>query len=194
MVSVAIVMLLALFAVTSLDSSKKTEELRTVARQLVSDVRSVQARALSAQNIKTCTTPLGDNAVCEDSAAVCVGPCALANPGGFGIHFEANSSTYILFADVNADAPNFKYTNTKENLVRRRLADTSQSVIVEQVMVPASVANGDIVFLRQSATPHVYYPTMVAEPNTIVVRLKHTTSNATLDVEINRVTGRVSIL
>lgn len=195
LVSIAIVGLLATFAVVSLDSSKNTEELRTVARQVVGDIRSMQARALSAQNIKTCATSAGYDAVCENGIASCVGPCALATPAGFGIHFEATSSTYVMFADVIADAQ-YRYTDTKENLVLRRIAETTSNVVIQQVTVPASVANGDIMFLRQSATPHVYHPGMPVDPEPVsfIIRLKHKISEDTVDVEVDRITGRISVL
>ena len=114
LIALAIVVLLSLISVFELSTSNQGEELRAAAGQLESDIRSAQSRALEAQSVKAC--PIGaEQAICENSDPGCAAnTCKDTTPNGFGVYVAAGSSSYIIFADVNPAALDYKYTNAKE--------------------------------------------------------------------------------
>jgi len=199
MISVSIVAMLALITVVSLNSTQKTEELNTAARQLAGDIRSMQARAMSAQNVKTCVSISGDSAVCENGTAVCSGSCDPVSPPAYGLHLAAGSANYILFANVNPDTGGYKYGNSHELVLQRDLLANSANVIIYQILSsrPIGVSSrpyGDMTFLRQSGTTHLFDDLTPPEPSGMVIRLKHLTASTTVDIQVDQSTGRVSIL
>ena len=199
MISIAIVGMLSVITVVSLNSTQKTDELRTATRQLAADIRSMQSRALSAQNIKSCVSLMGDFAVCENGTTNCSGTCAPATPPAFGLHLVAGNANYILFADVDIDVGGYKYTKAYEMLLQRDLSANSNNVIVEKVFSVRALGTtskpyGDVTFLRQSGTTHLFDDVTPPEPVSMIIRLKHLTASTTMDIRIDQSTGRVSIL
>jgi type II secretory pathway pseudopilin PulG len=197
LIGLSIVVLLATITVFELGSARRGDELRTASRQLTADLRALQSRALSAKNIKTCDTGT-DLAVCEYSESACgVNPCADDIPAAYGIHLVSGTSTYLLFADINPTAAiDYHYTGTGETYQTRTLLPLGGTdVVVDQIMSSSTVvAFADISFMRQNGTVRVYDPTTPPESAIVRVRIRHIRSNETLEIEINRITGRISTL
>ncbi len=195
--SLAIVVILALATIFELNSYQKGEELRTAARQLAGDIRSVQSSAFSARNIKAC--PLGaGKAICEESEAMCApGTCVLTIPQSYGISFNLNSSNYEMFADLNPIVADYKLTDQNELLARRFISALGgQNVIVDSILVnnvPGST-RADITFLRQSGDVAFVTAPVAPGATVITIKLRHLTTGATQSIEINKATGRISIL
>lgn len=189
--------------VVNLNSGKRTEQLSGAARQLVADIRGMQSRALSAGDIKTCLTGAGVMAVCENGTSLCVDPatCAGRVPSAYGISVITTSPAdeYILFAEVESSTFDYAYTDEHEKVMAKRIIPIgTQDVEIQAILtgkqVPlVSQPYGHISFQRQSGITRMVDDTGL-EPDIMVIRLRHNISNNTLDIEINRITGRVSIL
>lgn len=200
LISLSIIVLLATITVFELRSSRRTEELRTAARRVSADLRGMQSRALSAKNLKTCTSPTADLAVCEFSTAVCgANPCAESIPSAYGVVFTASSYQYTMFADINpSSGVDYRYSDAGEIYLQQSILPLETDyVIVDQITADgAPVASVDISFMRQSGTVRMFHPGVppAAEPSLIRIRLLHTLTGSTAEIEINRITGRISIL
>lgn len=201
MVSVAVIGLLAVIMITSLNSTRQTEELKASARQLAADIRSMQARALAAGDVKACPNGAALLSVCEDSTASCANPadCVGHVPSAFGINVSSSDAGYTLFAEVEPSTADFHLNRPIEVLLSRPLLQgTSQNVIIKNVLTgkPAPLLPkkaGDVSFMRQSGNTRLNDGSGL-EPDIMVFRLWHKVSSSTVDVEVNRVTGRVSVL
>ncbi len=200
LISLSIIVLLATITVFELRSSRRTEELRTAARQVSGDLRAMQSRALSAKNLKTCTTPTADLAVCEFSTIACgANPCAESIPSAYGIRFVSSDYRYTIFADINpSSGVDYRYSDAGEVYQMQSILPLETDyVIVDQITAGgAPVASADISFMRQSGTVRMFHPGVppASEPGLIRIRLLHTITNQTTEIEINRITGRISIL
>lgn len=198
LIGISIVVLLATITVFELRSTKRTDELNTAARQLVADIRGAQSRALAAKNIDTCDTGGADKAVCAISEAACSGnPCEADIPAAYGVHIESGTSTYILFADINPQAGiDYQYTDVKELYqTRSLLALGGEDVVIDQITSSStSVTFADLAFMRQNGTVRFKADNTPPEPPLLLIRLRHIVSNQTAEIQINRITGRVSIL
>ena len=201
LISLSIIVLLATFAVFQLGSSQQRDELQTATRQLAADLRSMQSRALAGQNLKAC--PDGsDLRVCEYSEASCSpGTCTEEIPYSFGIHVEENQKDYSTFADFNpVPGGDNKQNDDKEILLTRELSPTSKNVSISTIVsgnsggfsAPQPLA--DITFTRQSGAAHINDSTVPPEPSLIIITLTHLETGNTMQIEVNRITGRISIL
>lgn len=198
LIGLSIIVLLATITVVELRQARRGDELRTAARQLAGDIRAMQSRALSAKNLKTCDAG-GGFAVCEASDAVCGGtPCDYSIPAAFGVHLVINTSTYAMFADINpAAGVDYHFTDSHEIMEYRSVLPLATDyVIIDQITSTSStpVPFADISFMRQNGTTRLYDDTVPPEPAIVKIRLLHTISNKTMEIEVNRVTGRISIL
>ena len=197
LIGLSIVVLLATITVFELGSARRGDELRTASRQLTADLRAMQARALSAKNLKTCDTGSA-LAVCEFGTAVCgVNPCDQDIPAAYGVHLVSGTSTYYLFADLNPPAAvDYHYTDAGEIYQSRTLLPLNGTdVVVDQIMSSSTVvASVDLSFMRQNGTLRVYDSTTPPESAIVRIRIRHIRSNDTMELEINRITGRISIL
>ncbi len=202
LVALSIVVLLSLLTVFSLRSANQKDELRAAAAQLASDLRSAQAQALEAQNIKTCK-PGTENVVCENSSAACgASACQDAIPSGYGIWMHAASSSYVIFADVNPATQDYKYTSANEKIQERELLlGTSDKVEIQSIetywpSMGAGPAWANVSFVRQSGQAHIVDVLVPPqpEPYLILIRIRHKVSGEYKDVEVNKITGRVSVL
>jgi len=197
MVSLAIMGLLAVTVVVNMNSGKRTEELRGAARQMAADIRSMQSRALSAGEVKACVKG-GVTVVCENSAADCSTPCTGTVPSIYGVMATTSATGYVLFAKVDGGRVNYWMENSDETMLARRLLQVgSQDVEIQDIQLPGSPPQSrnqaSLGFMRQSGTNRIYDGTGT-EPSIIDIILRHKISGATQTLEINRVTGRVSIL
>jgi prepilin-type N-terminal cleavage/methylation domain-containing protein len=201
LVSLAIMGLLAVTVVVNMNSGKRTEELRNAARQMAADIRSMQSRALSAGEVKACLKG-AVMMVCENSTVGCTDPaqCSGSVPADYGVMATTSATGYVLFAEVEPSTVKFWMDSNDEMVLRRPLLPVSnQDVEIQKIETwtppgaPATPAVGSIGFMRQSGTARFYDGTGT-EPTMMKITLRHKLSNAVLGLEINRVTGRVSIL
>jgi prepilin-type N-terminal cleavage/methylation domain-containing protein len=200
LISVAIMGLLAVIVVVGMGSGKQTEELRSAARQLAADIRSMQARALAAGDVKACPNAASILVICENSTAVCANPadCVPHIPSSFGVNVSSTDLSYTLFAEVEPSTADYNLDESEVLLGRQLLQTTGQNVMIKNVLSgkPAPLVfkpKGDVGFTRQNGATRLYDGSAV-EPDVMVFRLWHKTSSSTMDVEVNRITGRVSIL
>jgi len=202
LIALSIVVLLSLLTVFELRNANQKDELRAAAAQLAADIRSVQAQALEAQNLKTCK-PGTDQVVCENSTAACgASACQDYIPAGYGIYVHSASSSYVIFADVNPAAQDYKYTNANEKIRERELlVGTSDKVEIQSIETYwPSMGVGppwaNISFVRQSGQAHIVDSMVPPQPEPYLVKIliRHKVSGESKYVEVNKITGRVSIL
>ncbi len=200
LIGLSIIILLALVTVFELRNSRRTEELRTASRRITADLRGMQSRALSAKNLKTCVTPTADLAVCEFSLTACESnPCAESIPSAYGVVFTKGSYKYTLFADINpSSGVDYRYSGVDEVYSSQSILPLETDyIIIDQIIADGNlVDSADISFMRQSGTVRMFHPGVppAVEPSLIRIRLLHTITNHTAEIEINRITGRISIL
>ncbi len=198
MVSVFILTLLTTTVMFDLRASKRKDELNTAARVVAADLRSLQARALTGQNIQTCTPPSAKSVVCELSAAACGGAACLALPPfGVGVHFQTAATAYILFADVEATKNDWQQTDASEIFLTRDLASVgAPNVTLDALTLPAPsgvVTQVDVAFQRQNGSMVIGGCVTTGCSSRLEIRLKHTVSGDVKLVELNGLTGRISI-
>lgn len=201
MISVSIVGLLALFVVVDLRSTQKHEQLINAARIVAADLRSLQARALTAQNLKTCADMASKNVVCERSTASCADPtmCTLLPPFAVGGHFIGGATAYTFFADVDPDVARKDFVETAdagESFFTRALNTSGgQNVVIADLRIlSGTTAHAHVAFERQNGGMHIT-PCAASCPGVtmLTIRLRQTQTGETKDVTLNAVTGRISI-
>lgn len=203
MISIAILTMISITTVFSLRRTREKDELNTAVRLLTSDIKNVESRALSARNVLTCTVAGGGSRVCETenaSPSPCVGTCTAAPPPHFGMSFTGAQESYSLFADVGT--ADWRFDGPDEVLLTRSLNPlgggkvTVSSVRTELGGLPSAVfgvgrQNG---MMRIEACGDAGLPACApTEPKILQITLRHMTSGDTAVVEINALTGRVSI-
>lgn len=200
MVSIAILGILSVVVVMDLNSGKRREELVAGSRVLAADLRSLQTRALTAQNVKTCQVAL-KNIVCEDSAvaATCGTPCAPAPPYGVGMHVLAGGTAYTLFADVDSTANDWMETpGANETFFSRSLGlagATNVTILDITAPGPVVVPQAHIAFERQNGRMHINPCAAgpACEVPSLSIRLRHDKTGDIKTVTMNAATGRVSV-
>jgi prepilin-type N-terminal cleavage/methylation domain-containing protein len=203
MVSIAILTLISTATVFSLRSTRENEELLTAARLLAGDVRSIQARALAARNVRQCSVSGGALRVCENdntSDIPCIGACEPAPPPRFGISLAVGATAYDVYADVNvADG---RYTNDEELLLHRDLNPLGgEKVMIRRLLTEqGDEAASSMIVSRQNGEMRIDacndpgFPACApSEPRTLSILLRHQRSGKELTVDVNAVTGRVSL-
>jgi type II secretory pathway pseudopilin PulG len=196
LVSILILGLISVATVTNLRSSQQADQLATAARIVAADLRAEQDAALTAQSIKTCTNGVSAKIVCEGGTSSCVGACTSLPPFGTGLHFMKASSTYDVFADVDQTKNDWKETDASEIVQTRSLSLVgAPNVIVSDLITSSTQSSIDVAFQRQNGTMGIAgcFIGSCVSPVTLRIILKHTVSNQTAEVDLNSVTGRVSI-
>jgi len=203
MISVLILTLISTATVFSLRSAKSTEELQTAGRLLASDIRNAQARALAARNVLICPIVGGVSRVCEienPSTVSCTSDCVPLPPPRFGVHLIVGRDSYDVFADVQNE--DWRERSIEEILVTRGLNPLGgTNVLIDRLTTElGSQPSADLAIGRQSGEMRieacgdpglpVCSPT---EPKTLGIILKHMISGKELRVDVNAVTGRVSL-
>ncbi|MFH1077915.1 MAG: type II secretion system protein [Patescibacteria group bacterium] len=210
MVSIVILVLISTTTVFSLTSTRNKDELNTAARMLASDIRNIQARALAARNVYQCTGADGKLQLCGADASVtptCVDACTPLPPPRFCLHTPPASQFYQLYADIRGN--DWRLTDTNERLINRSLAlpgggsGGNVNMLISNVSWPGSPATpntADICVSRQSGTMRINacgdagLPACTpTEPQVLTVTLRHNKSGESKTIEVNAVTGRVSI-
>ena len=199
MVSVAIIALMTTFVVTSLGSSQQQQYLTTAARVVAGDLRSLQASALTAQNIPTCIDKnSGKNITCALSTGNCATPiaCVLQPPQAVGVAFKLGQPTYAFFAELNSP-PDYADAGASEEYLVHNLAVGSPNVVVGALTTTALVPSGsevDVSFQRQNGQAQILVCNAgtCTPATTLTITLKQTKTNAVTNIYFNPVTGRVS--
>jgi prepilin-type N-terminal cleavage/methylation domain-containing protein len=202
MISVLILMLISTTAVFSLRSAQYTEELQTAARVLSSDIRNAQARALAARNVLTCRITGNLQRVCEienPSTVPCIEDCVPIPPSRFGVHLTAGRDRYDVFADVQND--DWRQRSIEEILLMRGLNPLGGTrVVIDRLTTElGALPAADIAIGRQSGEMRIEacgepLPSCApTEPKTLGIILRHSVSGKELRVDVNAVTGRVSL-
>jgi len=197
MISVAILGIIATAASFSLRTSQYRDQLRTAARVVASDLRSLQARALAASNIKFCHDALGRNIVCENSAGACVDSCTAIAPAGVGIRLTKDGTAYDLFAKRDPSTTDWRESYAEEKFLTRDLAASgAQNVKVGKIFSPTVPDYGmiDVAFQRQNGGMLIdACPVGCTNQNNLVIRLTHTLTSLSIEIVLNKTTGRISI-
>ena len=200
MLSITILGLLSVIVVLDLNAGKRREELQAGVRVLAADLRSLQTRALTAQNIKTCFVML-KNIVCELSASACSSgatSCTPIPPYGVGLHLTKGGMMYTLFADVDSSRNDWQETaGANEVFFTRNLAFSGASnVTISDLFSPVPVSSPEVhvAFERQNGNMHINPCSGTpCEAAVLTIRLRHSKSGDTKDVTITKATGRISI-
>ncbi len=198
LIGISIVVLLATITVFELRTSKRSDELKTATRQFAADLRLAQSWALAAKSVEACETASSDLAVCEFGTAVCGGnPCEDKIPSAFGVYAAAGTSTYTIFVDINPmTGTDLRYTDSGEVYQKHNLLLLgSEDVILEQIYSSStSVTSASVSFMRQNGKVRIHNSTTPPEPAIIRFILKHIVTSQTAEIQVNSVTGRISIL
>jgi len=200
MISMSIIGLMSVIVVMDLRASKRQEELSNGARIIAADLRSLQAQALTGQNIKTCTDAGGKNLVCERGASSCADPttgCIPLPPYAVGAHFISSASSYDFFADVEQTRNDWMETpSANETTFVRDLARSgAPNVSITGLTAAAVVPEAHVAFGRQNGTTHISpcAAAPCAGAPTLSVTLTHAQSGQTKTVSMNATTGRISV-
>lgn len=203
MISVGILTLIATSTVFVMRRTREREELQTAGRLLVSDLRDVQARALQARNALTCDTVGLEKKICEPenkSPILCTGPCTVLPPPRYGVALAVFQDAYDLFADVNGE--DWRLTSDAEQVARRGLNPLGGNrVTISRIETELGIiGTSNLAAGRQSGAMRIEAcgdPGLPAcaptEPKWLKITLRHAVSNDTIAVEVNALTGRVSI-
>lgn len=210
LVSIAILLIISLSVVTDLNRSRYQEELNGSARATVGLLRDIQARALAASDVRTCTAAGGTVGLCELSTVVCTGTCTTSTAAyAYGVEFARNATGVFAFADAEPTLNNRRPDGVGE-LVKLQpflqgvsgLEHVTISRVDDQLF--PNIVKGWVTFERQSGalrtdacdTPAPVTPACVipgVEPTTMTITLTHARTLRTRVIRINGVTGKISI-
>ena len=196
LVSVSILTIIGTIAIFDLRASSRTDALNTAARYLAADIRSLQSEALSVKNIKFCANGSAIQVVCETSTAVCQVPgnCMPIPPGAMGASFFANASSYALYAKYNSASVDWTNTIPGEIIQIHDLAKNgAPNVIISNLSATFLPQRADIAFLRQNGAMQLNACAGCTSSPKLSITLKQTQSGETRVVQLNQVTGRISI-
>jgi hypothetical protein len=203
MVSVFILGLISTAAIMDLTVTRRKDQLDTAVRLVASDLRSLQDRALNGQNVLSCiksgsVPPLW--LVCETDISSCQpGSCGEHPPSAVGFHAikGATSTRYDLFADVDATKADWKETDATEVFLTRDLAQNgAPNVAIDDLITSGSLSSVDVAFQRQNGDMGIngcFSLSTPCTPVTLRILLRQTQSNEVREVDLNSITGRVSI-
>ncbi len=197
MISVLIVGLIATAASVDLRASQYHDELRTATRVLAADLRSLQSQALTGRNVAVCNDAGGVSVICEANTALCAAgsACAMAPPGALGLTLNVGSSTYLLFADVDAAKSGGTLSDVTEILETHNFALLgSPRVVIHALRIPASVGSATVAFSRQNGVTGINgcFAPACSSPSVVRIELQHSKTGDISTIEVDAVTGRVS--
>ena len=163
------------------------DELRIAGRLVESRIRRAQTAAIAGELIFVCKGGADDLKVCPsgDSADCVGGTCQRDIPRGYGVHFSpgTDESGLVFFADTDGD----RIFQAREEI--QRFSVTSGAFVIVSSISPEQNNVLDIVFVPPK-------PSILFNGGTTsaiaTVQLQHTTTNATRDVTLNRISGQVS--
>ena len=187
--------MLTTMVVADLRTSRMSDELKTAVRVVSSDLRSVRARAIGGENVKTCTSG-STKAVAEQGTTLCTDQTSLGYsiPSAVGM-VMATGSAYELFADVD---PAPLYANGLKNgavellFIRDLGLSGTPNVVIDQItengiaMTPVTLA-----YRRQSGTMMLDGAMSSSAPKIVVITLRQTQSNETRTITIDQWSGQL---
>jgi type II secretory pathway pseudopilin PulG len=196
LVSIAILGLIAVAATYSLRTGRMRDELNTAKRVLAGDLRSLQSRALSAQNLMWCADVLGQMVICEDSTAACVVPasCAAAAPAGVGMRLATDQTSYEFFGKYDPNTSDWRKSGAHEVFLTRDLLKSgAQNVKITALQGSAAFEQIDVAFQRQNGDMRINACPACSEQTALTITLTHQLSGKTATVSLNAYTGKISI-
>lgn len=162
LVAISILAIITSFSIINFNVWKRNEDLRQSARELGNNIRGAQTKSLSGEMFK------GDS------------------PSGYGIYFSnANSSSYILFADLVNDLT-YKESDGELIDIYNLIGDVSISDLI-----PIS-ADGKLTIIFKSPNAKIYINQNILN-DSAQIELTHNVTNNKKTVEIRRITGRINI-
>jgi Tfp pilus assembly protein FimT len=200
-----ILILISTSVIGDIARTRWQEELNSSARTLVSNLRSMQSRALSASSVAICIPTAGVTAVCEANASKCgVSTCdQTTSPTVYGVTIESTKGEYSTFVDVNGT---LNYREDLSGYERIATVPFSQSNPASPVVsITELLADDDVVgsvsstitFNRQSGSMRINAclsePCDVEEAQQLSITLTHARSGKTKTIYLNAVTGRIEI-
>lgn len=196
LVSLTIIGILSVTMVLNLNSSKRVEELGAAARVVAADLRSMQARALAGQNVKTCAKA-GPTVVCESSDAICdplgpLNPCTPTPAFSYGMHLTPGTSVYNAFSDVNAATKDWIETPGAYETVSTRDVTKNGGSNVTIFSLGAGISDAHVSFERQNGRMHIVCTPACAGTD-LTITLRHEQSLATRQITLRAATGRISV-
>ncbi len=208
LVSVAILLIIAVAVAGDINRTKFQEELSSSARTLAGSLRDLQARALSATGVSTCSAAGGFNRVCETDATGCVGACgAKLPPYAAGVTFTSGNAFYARWAEVDPALYDHRPDLSAREVLDQRsfqagTAGTAYVTIDDPMTTNAgSVTTAYVTFDRQNGTMRINAcgtPNAPAcggnpEPKTLDIVLRHSRTNQTRTVRLHAITGKISL-
>lgn len=188
--SVAVLAIISTISVYSLNTSRSKEEIRTAQRVLAADLRSLQARALNAQNILFCTTSTGKKMVCEADTALCADACTQVPPAGVGAYLTEGATTYLFYAKYDPATTNWKWAGNSETFLVRDLAKSGASNVEISGFSVGTTAH--IAFQRQNGGMKINAcPTTCTNDSTLTISLRHVKTGDVKTVTVYTLTGRI---
>ncbi len=190
LISVAILAIISMMSVYSLNSSRSQEELKTAQRVVAADLRTLQAKALNAENVKFCTNSSGAKIVCETSTTGCTDSCTAVPPAGVGGHFVRNAATYDFYAKYDPSTTDWRKSAATEVFQTRDLAKSgAANVLIAGFSVGVTA---DIAFERQNGGMKINVcPSGCTNDSVLTITLRHTKTGATKTVTLYTLTGRI---
>ncbi len=183
LVSLAIIGVLTGLMMANFSSGQRSSEVRFAAEILVNQLRELQTNALTGRLVRVCSGGADDKKVCESKnppVACTGGTCAPRVPDGYGIHFTAGSSSFLLFDDANANG----VYDAGEEL--RTVPYVSTGLVQLSTSLPGAPL--DVVFKPPSAQILI---NGVAAPDTVTLTLTHSREPIQRHVNIYRITGKI---
>lgn len=163
------------------------DELRIASRLVESRIRRAQTAAIAGETIFICKGGTDDLKVCPtgDSAECAGGTCRKDLPRGYGLHFApgTDASSMIYFADTDGD----RTFQAREEI--NTFSVTSGAFVTVSSISPQQGNVLDIVFVPPK--PSIFLNGSTTDP-IAAVQLQHSTTGATRDVTLNRISGQVS--
>ncbi len=208
MVSVSILLIISVSVAGDITRIKHQEELQSSARQLASALRDLQARALAASGVKTCTGSGDELLICETGSSSCSDTCgSLIPPFSTGMNVAVNATSVTMFAEVEPTENDRRQATAGEDLGRIAFlqANANSATVTVQSMTTndGAVPSAVVTFERQSGTmrinpcdtPAPYTPAcgVDPEPVTLEIVLRHTRLPVTRTIRLNATTGKISL-
>ena len=195
MASIVILGIISVATISTLRVSQQKDELNNAVRIVAGDLRSLQSRALSTDNVKSCVSG-GKQIVCETNASACgASPCVPIPPAGFGMAVVAGTSAYDLFAEVEPTTLDWKKTNANEVFLTRDFAKSGGTNVVISSLT-GGYPSTNVSFQRQNGSMVIDgcdVSAGCAVTTTMNIVLRHTALGDTKTIQLNAYTGRISV-
>ncbi len=170
-VSISIIMMLTIMFVANYHSSNKRTDLIMASQNLVANLHLAQNNSLGL-----------------------VKYAGVVPAGGWGLHFNKASSTYVLFADLQAPGHSgyMVYNSSIEGDIDfgARFIKLPLGIVISNLQTSRanqnfSVSQVNVSFLPPDPQTNIYNPVSGATSTQLTIQLKETSSNVTKTIKIN---------